>query len=358
MSMGPRYAEHASELLARATPEATPPRAEDRALAILAIERAMRAKARRRMMSRVAIFAAVAASVALYFVANRPVKPIAVAPPALAAVAEVVSGEAVAVRGSVEQPLSSSVPVTAGDRIIARPASHARIKLSTGTTLLVEDEGDLAIVEQTSNQVFSLGSGSMRADVAKLAAGQRFVVRTPDAEFEARGTSFRVARIRDAAACANGLVTKLSVYEGLVAARAGNREVSVGAGQDWMASCEPRAKRPDAPAAMTAAPEPSAAQHVAAAPSARGLQPMNDLFAEAMDAKARGDKAHALSALQRLETQYPSSPLAESATVERMKILAATNPKAAALVAKRYMATYPDGFARKIAEDILKSQSP
>src|SRR5262249_1325777 len=243
--------------------------------------------------------------VALYFVASRPMKPLAVAPPALAAVAEVVSGEAVAVRGSVEQPISASIPVTAGDRGIARPASPARIKpptrptppvedegdLSTGTTLLVEDEGDLSIVEQTSNQVFSLGTGSMRADVAKLAAGQRFVVRTPDAEFEARGTSFRVARIRDAAACANGVVTKLSVYEWLGAGRAGTREGGVGAGQDWMASCEPRAKRPDAPsAAVSAAPEPTAAPHVAAAPSARGLQPMNDLFAEAMDAKARGDK--------------------------------------------------------------------
>jgi hypothetical protein len=62
--------------------------------------------------------------------------------------------------------------------------------------------------------------------------------------------------------------------------------------------------------------------------------------------------------LQRLETLYPSSPLAESATVERMKILSTTNPKAAVAVAKRYMATYPDGFARHVAEDIVKSQSP
>jgi len=44
-----------------------------------------------------------------------------------------------------------------------------------------------------------------------------------------------------------------------------------------------------------------------AAPIARGLQPMNDLFAEAMDAKRRGDKSSALAALHRLETQYPSS---------------------------------------------------
>src|SRR5260370_29342481 len=199
----------------------------------------------------------------------------------------------------------------------------------------------------------------MRAEGAKLATGQRFVVRTPDAEFEARGTSFRVAGIADAAACASGLTTKLSVFEGLVAARAGNREVSVGAGQDWIAACEPRPLRPEipAPSATPALPDAPAVRS-SAQPAPRGLQPINDLFAEAMDAKARGDKAHALSALQRLETLYPSSPLAESAKVERMKILATTNPKAAVAVAKRYMATYPDGFARHVAEDIVKSQSP
>jgi outer membrane protein assembly factor BamD (BamD/ComL family) len=84
---------------------------------------------------------------------------------------------------------------------------------------------------------------------------------------------------------------------------------------------------------------------------------MNDLFAEAMDAKTQGDKSRAVAALQRFETLYPASPLAESATVERMKLLASTNPKAAAAVAKRYLAHYPDGFARDVAEGIV-AKSP
>ncbi|MEY2582066.1 MAG: hypothetical protein QOE09_1915, partial [Ilumatobacteraceae bacterium] len=105
-------------------------------------------------------------------------------------------------------------------------------------------------------------------------------------------------------------------------------------------------------------PKPSsagrAAQDVAgAAGAARGLQPINDLFAEAMDAKRRGDKEHALKALRRLETQYPSSHLAESATVERMKMLATLDASAAAALARRYLDRYPDGFARDVAESIV-----
>jgi outer membrane protein assembly factor BamD (BamD/ComL family) len=75
-----------------------------------------------------------------------------------------------------------------------------------------------------------------------------------------------------------------------------------------------------------------------------------------MDAKAKGDKPRALSALQRFESRYPASPLAESATVERMKLLASTDPKAAAAVAKRYLAHFPDGFARDVAEGIVANR--
>jgi FecR protein len=356
MSTEPRYAELASQLLARAVPEPPSPRAEDRLVAIRAVERAMRQKARRRLLLRGAGVVAVAASVAVYFAAQRPLRPIAVEPAPPAAVAEVVRGSAVTIRGGDEQPLSASVAVSAGDRIVARPASDARVKLATGTTLFLEEGGDLAIVEQAKSQVFSLAVGAMRADVAKLAQGERFVIRTPDAELEARGTSFRVARVGGGKLCPAGLTTKLSVFEGLVVARAHEREVSVGPGEEWTA-CEPRALGPTPSTPPSGSSASGAAPSAHAAPQNPGLQPINDLFAEAMDAKAKGDKPRALSALQRLETLYPASPLAESATVERMKLLSSTNPKAAAAVAKRYLARYPDGFARDLAEGIV-AKSP
>jgi ferric-dicitrate binding protein FerR (iron transport regulator) len=319
--------------------------------AIRAVERAMKKKARRRLVLRASALVAAAASVAIYFAVERPAKVVSSAPAPLAAVAETVQGTAVTIRGSDERALSSTVAVAPGDRVVARAASNARIKLPTGTTLLVEEGGDLSIVEQ--NQVFSLAVGSMRADVAKLADGQRFVIRTPDAELEARGTSFRVARVRRDS-CAGELTTKLSVYEGRVVARVHEREWSIGPGEEWMAECE----RSVAPAAPPSPPAPpSDAPPARSAAPNRGVQPMNDLFAEAMDAKAQGDKPRAIAALQRFETLYPASPLAESATVERMKLLATTNPKAAVAVGKRYLARYPDGFARQLAEGIV-AKSP
>jgi hypothetical protein len=352
MSMEPRYAELASDLLARAAPEPPAPRAEDRMAAIRAVERAMRRKARRRLVLRASALVAAAASVAIYFAVPRPAKPVASAPAPLAAVAEAVLGTAVTIRAGDERALSSTVAVAPGDRVVARAASNARIKLPTGTTLLVEEGGDLAIVEQ--NQVFSLAVGSMRADVAKLAEGQRFVIRTPDAELEARGTSFRVARVHRES-CADELTTNLSVYEGRVVARVRDHEWSIGPGEEWMAECE----RPVAVSARSPSPPapPSDVPPARSAAPNRGMQPMNDLFAEAMASKAEGDKARALAALQRFETLYPASPLAESATVERMKLLASTNPKAAAAVAKRYLLRYPDGFARDVAEGIV-AKSP
>src|SRR5262249_44900442 len=131
-----------------------------------------------------------------------------------------------------EVPLAASVPVSAGDRIVARAASKARIKLATGATLVLEDGGDVSIVEHAANQVFSLAAGALRAGGAQLRRGQRFVIRTANAELEARGTSFRVARVRGVPSCGSDLSTKLTVFENVVATRANDREVSIEPGQE------------------------------------------------------------------------------------------------------------------------------
>src|SRR5262249_2157943 len=161
--------------------------------------------------------------------------------------------------------------------------------------VLVEEGGDLAIVEQASSQIFSLAVGAMRADVAKLSPGQRFLIRTPNAELEARGTSFRVARIRGEASCEDGLTTKLAVYERRAAAP-DHRGATRGPGQDGVGAGPPRAAPAPISNATPPVPETSAGEDrpltgsVRPAPPPQGLQPVNDLFAEAMDAKAKGDK--------------------------------------------------------------------
>jgi hypothetical protein len=377
MSSKPHYADLASRVLAQAAPEPGPPLAEDRAQAVSRIQQAIRAKARRGLIVRVLAVAstfAVAASVVIHFgwrgTPWSSATGVATAAP-VAVTVEAVTGDVVTMRGTDEQPLSNKVPMTTGDRVVAKSHANARLDLSTGTKVVVEDGGDLTLVERGLTQIFALSAGSMRADVAKLHSDERFVVRTPEAEIEVRGTSFRLARIAGGPLCAQGLTTRLSVYEGVVAARMGNHEDRIGAGQEWTAPCE---RAPDSvsptiettPAITSPRDIPSANARPTMAPSTEGargssapspsgptLQTINDLFAQAMDAKHRGDKDQALDALRRLETQYPSSPLAESASVERMKILASTNHAAASKAAESYLAKYPDGFARALAQGIM-----
>jgi len=323
------------------------------------MQNAMRAKTRRRVVVRaIAAIGTLAAGLALFIGFRHRALP----PAPLEAIAtitgEELSGDVVTMHGeAAEVRLTVGASVGVGDRVVTRSGAKAQLKLARGTKLVVEEKADLGIVEQGLTQVFALAAGALRADVAKLRDGERFIVRTPDAEVEVRGTAFRLARVAAGAGCRGGMTTKLSVFEGLVVVRVGGRENRVAAGQEWKADCVKRDEMPSSDVASS--PETKAAgsservSDAPAAPIARGLQPMNDLFAEAMDAKRRGDKSSALAALHRLETQYPSSHLAESATVERMKILSTTDPKAAAVVARKYLDRYADGFARDLAESLV-----
>jgi hypothetical protein len=92
---------------------------------------------------------------------------------------------------------------------------------------------------------------------------------------------------------------------------------------------------------------------VQASPSSLpSLADQNDLFAAAATARRRGDVRGALAALDRFLARYPASPLAESATVERMRTLRSVGSARAAGAAKDYLARYPGGFAHAEAEAI------
>src|SRR6185436_17869658 len=81
-----------------------------------------------------------------------------------------------------------------GDRVLTAQGGRASIGLSTGTNVVVEGSSEVSLVARSSGLLaFSVGAGALHADVAKLGAGERFVIRTPDAEIEVRGTSFRVS---------------------------------------------------------------------------------------------------------------------------------------------------------------------
>jgi hypothetical protein len=158
--------------------------------------------------------------------------------------------------------------------------------------------------------------------VAKLEAGQRFVVLTPDAEVEVRGTRFHVALASPDENCGHGTPTRVVVDEGVVVVRSPTGEVRVPAGERWPAVC------PAPPAPVPPPPSIVARRQSrpALATPASTLATENDLFGAALRAERSGDRAEAAHLLDALLTRFPGSPLRESAQRARARVTATALP--------------------------------
>jgi len=378
---GPRYAAAAARFLAQRIARRSGSLAGgpigDRARGIDTIERAMRGRARRRrLLSGVALLAASAALVSLWFVArsrdDRELRSATVsihASPAESGASLKSSG-----RG---QALESSSVLRSGDAIETAANGGARLELSTGTRLALSGLTAFRIDNQGPTERFALTRGEVTAHVAKLSPGERFIIETPDAEIEVRGTQFRLRVLAKSEPCAVHSRTRLEVVEGVVDVRSGGHGVRVSAGQSWPADCMPRefasaaARESAPPAAGRAAGEsgmpssPSSGVIPASKPKLEGpagarsansaLTRQNDLFAEAVALRRHGDTGGALRAYEALIVQFPSSPLVENAMVERMRLLVGSDRARARGEAERYLARYPQGFAVDDARHVLGS---
>ncbi|MEO6419142.1 MAG: FecR domain-containing protein [Polyangiaceae bacterium] len=361
----PPFARWAGRLLGSQGDESRPVDEKERERAISAIERAIRERGRQRVRRTWILRFGAAAAAAAILVAGLTILPSRTAPPpATAALAPVTNPEALTIVGHVagsgatiySRPGSASTledgePIAAGNRITARGGSRATLAFSTGTQLSVEDGGDLTVVEQGRSQIFALGTGEMRARVAKLAADERFIVRTPDAEIEVRGTAFSVALAPADPSCGAGTVTRVLVDEGVVVVRQGSTETRVAKGEEWPAGCDLSFEKTDPSSDPPATP--FARRHHAAreeGASASSLAAQNNLFAEALSYKNGGQRVAAVAAFERFTAKYPSSNLAENAAVERMKLLLADDRPRGVDAATQYLRRYPDGFARAEAK--------
>jgi hypothetical protein len=280
------------------------------------------------------------------------------------------------VHDRAELALSNGQVLAEGDRVLLPRDSEASIVLSTGTHLHLEGGADLTLVEARSTQRLHLAAGSMHLDVAKLRAGERFLVRTGDAEIEVRGTSFQVVAAASIdPSCEDRTTTRVTVREGIVSVRAGASEARVGAGEAWPRGCGAAPALPaatetsspppvqQAPSATIPAPRAprstgsavhNGAASATSATSASDLAAQNDALAAAVAAKRSGDTETALAGFDRFLSTYPRSPLTETVVVERMKLLATTHPARGLQAARDYLARYPHGFARADAETILE----
>lgn len=266
---------------------------------------------------------------------------------------QVVEGEVQVLRpGSYETRVSSAFDLDKGDTVQTAMAARAEvtlladvhIELAAATRLRLGD------TSQMSDSAVWLQQGRAKFDVAKRPPNGRFSVHSPDADVTVHGTSFTV----EVRSLPSGLQTAVAVTEGLVSVASAGKTAWLHAGESWVSREDPP------PVALPTLP-------TASAPSTVHAPVVNDaervatstLAAEsraleaAMSAKRRGDNESSLRQLDAFLTQYPNSPLAQNARVERFRLLKhlGRNDQAAA-AAREYMASDPDGFARAEARGL------
>ena len=341
----PRYARLAAKALARGAADdeaGTTATLPDRTASVAAIERALRARGRRRLAPWVGWGVAAAAAAVLLAVGWRslrsgegpatPGAPGGVARGAARAETKMAVADVEGPGAAIEAP-DGARPANLGDRIAAGAsvrvpgAGHLLLALDTGTRLRVGASSRVRLTALGSTQRFDVESGTLEADVAKVPMGGRFIVATGDAEVEVKGTRFEVAVVATPSACAPFARTQVMVQEGVVVVRFAGGEARLPAGAVWPA-CPPP---PPAAAVHTAhnrtrppraaAPTPDRAGPTAAPPDPSTLAEQNDLFAAALSARRRGDVDEAIHWLDRLIARYPKGQLIDSARSERQRLI-------------------------------------
>jgi hypothetical protein len=351
----PEYAELAAAALKRRETEMRP-REFSRDVGIGVVANAMAERRRRRWALRALSASGVlasAAAVALYFgVGSFGAGTQACAGPGC--------GAGVRVDGSV-----SEHRLEHGQSVVAGQGRSTVVEFGSGTKITLRDQGELVYREDTAVQRFGLVRGAAHLVVAKLSGGQRFVVDTEDAEVEVRGTVFDVAVKSGSAECRRRTV--VTVSEGAVEVRSRGKTIALHAGDIWEGECSttgkvradasrapapirPASKAPVTPTvaadaqgvvSVEASPAPAPANDVAES----SLTEQNDLYAAATVARKQGDTSRALGFYDRLLERFPRSPLAESAGVERIRLLKRVSPVRAQEEARRHLSRYPSGYA-------------
>jgi hypothetical protein len=225
------------------------------------------------------------------------------------------------------QPLLIGQEWHAGERLRS-DALPVALTGADGTTIEVAPRSELQLVRADVARWFRLARGAVSAHVTKLKAGERFVVATPDAEVEVRGTRFQVTVVPSDEACGQGVVTRVAVSEGVVVVRSLGHEVRVEAGHRWPLDClaiggaTASVKRAPtrASSAVARASSPLSKSEPGPSVSASTLATENDLFSSALKAGRAGDRREAVQLLDILLARFPDSPLKQSAESARAKL--------------------------------------
>ena len=370
-----KYARLAARLLIAQGAEQATERADSRrdtVVAALALAMAEKVR-RRRIVIAIGVGLAAAASVALgvRFAATGGL--VAERGGAAMLVVEHSSGSGnLLVHAGVVQPLPDQSALTVGDGIRSDKDGNATIAFKNQTRMTISPASDLRVVELGATRRFMLLGGRVQSHVAKLAQGERFIVNTPDSEVEVRGTVFSVEVGAPSPGCrSSGVVSMVSVSEGVVSVLSRDTRVLVRPGETWTVPCDgapvtsthpakadaagaaavvpagrpsstagsfrPAARKPAQPRTgrgpAAAAPVDElplavpARESPAAEPPTSLLAEQNDLFSAAMAAEREARHDLALGKLNELIARFPSGPLGESARAERQRILSSSGQR-------------------------------
>lgn len=249
-----------------------------------------------------------------------------------------------------------------------------RLALARETTLKPSDDARFERTRTAGLEVVTLQTGTLDVTVRPLAAGERFVVRTADAEVEVRGTALRVQ-------ASGGKIKSVAVAEGTVEVRYAGFSAVIPSGGSWQATnpdaapSAPPSAAPTQPAAppplavrsprvasrVAAAPArtaepppaPEAAPAPPAAPPQPSVSPASRAFGDAMAALRRGDFDRGAAALATFSADHAGDARADEADYLRaIALQRAGKSDAAAAAAKQYLATRPAGAHRAEAQQI------
>jgi hypothetical protein len=275
---------------------------------------------------------------------------------------------AVSVRRGADATSLHTGEVFVGGEVIATAAgAGVEIGIASGHADLAASSEMQILRPTASERRLRLGAGSVDVDLPrKLEGGKHLIVETPNAEVLVVGTAFTVEVDSDGGERA----THVSVRRGTVwIMQNGKQRAVLRAGDDWRSSSA---------TARTATPAPAAEPEKAARASSPGklaslgraaantrgpraprpadsgtLREENTLYEAGLAARNRGDHAGAADAFAQLLTRFPRSILRESALAGQFRALERVGRSSAATVAaRRYLASYPNGFARADAERI------
>jgi hypothetical protein len=274
--------------------------------------------------------------------------------------ARLVAGDVSVRRNGEATTLHAGDVLVGGEFVTTAAYSVAEIGIASGRAEL-EGSSELEIVAPTaSERRLRLGTGSVDVDLPrKLESGKHLIVETPDAEVMVIGTAFTVAVARDHGAAS----THVRVRRGTVWIMQGGKQRAVlRAGDEWTspvpATAAPSVEPPSAPqvrpaVARGAREYPRRNVSAARVVESGTLREENRLFQSALTARNAGDAAGAADAFGTLLSRYPRSVLREQALAEQFRALdRAGRSSVAAVAARRYLAGYPNGFARADAERI------